>query len=169
MQAAYDSVDELIGDIQDSFRQVDLTDELREIAALLRMATADNFTGQHGPDGERWPQWFFRRPEADDNHLTLIDTGRLYDSTQAGPDHIENYTATSLEFGTSVPYAATHQLGANMTTGRTLVARGGGFSIPAGSRIHIPARRFMGISNQLADQLAESVADFMVDRLFGTP
>lgn len=95
----------------------DLTDQMREVAVILRQASERQFQTEGAYTGEKWPELAVST-QADrvrhgypPKHPILVRTHRLMDSLTraADPEHIEEPSADSLRFGTSVPYAVYHQ------------------------------------------------------------
>ena len=155
----------VVAEVEAEIRQIDFGPAMFRCANLLRRQEQEVFAARRSPEGLIWEEWHFRRPEADDNHPTLHDTGALLESVTQGQNHIENIDRDSLEYGTSLPYANTHQYGAITRTDRLLVARGGGFAIPAGSLIHIPRRPFLSIAERTLNGIVNIIADHVVAEL----
>lgn len=96
---------------------VDLTDQMREVAVLLRQASERQFQTEGAYTGEKWPELALStqrdrlRHGYPAKHPILVRTHRLIDSLtrSADPDHVEEPSADSLRFGTRVPYAVYHQ------------------------------------------------------------
>lgn len=152
-------------EVEADFRNADLEPALHDCADILRESHRQIFDSQSAPDGSPWEPWHWRRPEASDSHPTLRDTGALLASVVGGADHIENISARDLEFGTSKKYAGIHQSGASFTTGIGLVGRGGVGFIPAGTRITVPARPFVGVNDKALDAMVNTIADAVVEAL----
>jgi phage gpG-like protein len=95
----------------------DLTEQMRDVATILRRASEAQFDTEGAHTGEKWPELAIstQRDRArhgfPPKHPILQRTHRLMDSlTRAvDPDHIEEPSADSLRFGTRVPYAVYHQ------------------------------------------------------------
>lgn len=86
-------------------RGVDMSPAMREIAALLKDQTAQNFADQAGPGGPWAPFKRAPRNKRRTSAKLLRDTARLSNSVVAasGPDFAQ--------VGTNVVYAAIHQFG----------------------------------------------------------
>lgn len=106
---------------------------------LLRSAQ-DRFNSQEGPDGERWTA--LRHPERKkrnaDKILTLRGFLRRSIRWQAS-------SARSVEVGTNLVYAATHQFG----------------------RDEIPARPFLGVSDADQKELLAITLDWLREQAGG--
>lgn len=155
---------EYLESIRREFEELRFEPALGRIRDDLRGQYRDQFAAQSGPNGEAWEPWHFRHPMAPDDHPTLQVSGRLAGSLQGGADGVEEIGERSLVHGTRVPYAGIHQDGATFRTGVWLIARDGWY-LPPGSRITIPARPFVGISEETLDAACEHVADHIVDSL----
>lgn len=145
--------------------QPDLSEALQEIAGVLSEDIREGFETETDPGGSPWTQWVFRQLGVPDSKPTLVSSGRLKASVQSGgPDHIEQITGTSLVYGTSVPYAATHQEGGQTITDVPLVSRSG-HMLPAGSALNIPARPFLGWSEEVLDQAADIIGRHVLQQI----
>lgn len=166
-----DDANRITDAIYQALVDADYTEPLHEIADYLREIHAGFFASETSPTGAPWTPWYFRRLGADPNHRTLDDTGRLRESLQGGPDHIENIHSRDLEFGTSVPYAYQHQIGGEFTVGQFLVGRNGG-ARHVGQTINLPKREFLGINpthlEQIGETVARSAARQMIDAIDGS-
>lgn len=95
----------------------DLTDQMSEVAVILRQASERQFETEGGYTGEKWPELADStqrdrvRHGFPPKHPILVRTHRLMDSLTraADPEHIEEPSADSLRFGTTVPNAVYHQ------------------------------------------------------------
>lgn len=116
----------------DGFNQAELMDEA---GALLESSTRGRFDSKTGPDGSPWADWSedyaaSRR----DHHSLLVESGGLRDS-------IASYaTGTEAMVGSNMVYAAIHNFGGE----------------PVG--INIPARPYLGISDEDERDLSDLVA-----------
>ena len=158
-------------------KPINFTPALKGIKVILIDGTRENFLGQHDPDGKPWKP--LKRPRRRKRDLVrgkkrgrakkgqdqiLLDTGILRASitasdpvkasdnqtakqnkATAGSAHVEEMTGTSLEWGTNLNYAAVHQYGYPPR--------------------NIPARPFLGINDQMSNDIAELVGDFIEARL----
>lgn len=105
------------------------------------------FLQSRGPDGQTWPALKQRRPKGhNQGHRPLIDFGDLLASVASdGNGHVEIVGDDSAEFGTNLDYAGIHQ-------------DGGG---------RIPARPFVGVSDEMADLVTDMVADELMKQIGG--
>jgi phage gpG-like protein len=127
-----------------------------ELVPLIQACEAQAFHGQHTPGGEAWaplaPSTIAmkgRRSGLIGPHSTiLVDTGRLFESLTLEDGTSDTIWITGdrfLTFGTDVPYAIFHETG---------TAR-------------MPARPAVGINDNTADQIADAVGGFVVDKITG--
>lgn len=87
------------------------------VGKVLEGQSRDCFAFSRGPDGTSWSPLRHNRPRG--GNKPLLDKGLLRASlTSRGIGHIERVTPTSLEWGTNLVYAATHQFGAVITPKR---------------------------------------------------
>ena len=143
----------------------DLSGAMEEIAEVVGQATRENFEQESDPDGNPWIQWVFRSLGAPANKKTLQSSRRLLASTQVGgPDHVQTIQKDGLVFGTAVPYAGTHQFGETVTTDVPLVSRSG-FRLKAGSTLNIPARPFLGWTDEVLNEAAEIIGAHVMDEI----
>ncbi len=123
----------------------------------LLIATRDRFDSQKDPDGRPWaplkPSTLARKRRNRDKRLTERGhlRGQLNYGAGAGPDFVE--------VGSSLIYAATHQFGAGK--GR-FGSNSRGQPIPWGD---IPARPFLGVSDDDRETILEIVNDHLADAL----
>jgi phage gpG-like protein len=156
----------LFAEVSQQLSSMTFEEPLAEIADDLRILHAGYFDSEAGPSGEAWLPWYFRSEDAPKSHPTLFVTGRLRQSMIDGPDHIETVGPNMLTFGTDVPYAAIHNFGATITTGIPLIGRGGNY-LPAGSRLTIPQREFIGMNDESVDHAGDVILVFATDQLRG--
>lgn len=84
----------------------DLTSLMQDIGTLLESSTADNFKGEHSPAGVPWKK----------SQRAMADGGKtLQLSRRLALSITSSATATSVEVGTNVIYAARHNQGFNGT------------------------------------------------------
>ena len=137
----------------------DLTPVMRSIGAQLRQHVDERFEDARGPG--RLP-WTPSRRAREQGGQTLTDTARLRQSMTFRADK------ASVEVGTNVAYAATHQFGATI---RAKTAKGLVFPIGRGGwrrvkQVTIAARPFLGIDQQDRDAIDAIVTDHLA-RLSG--
>ena len=95
----------------------DLTDAMRDVAVIMRRASEQQFATEGGHTGEKWPELAVStqrdriRHGFPPKHPILVRTHRAIDSLTraADPEHIEEPSADSLRFGSTVPYLVYHQ------------------------------------------------------------
>lgn len=154
----------LDGDTRAMLRRIRSMAELdrRRINAALaegvRESTLERFRQSMGPDGRRWRTSI---RAAQGGGQTLVDTAQLRNSIHARSN------ASGFAVGTNVKHAATHQFG---EPGRTIRARrkkvlrfqvGGRWVSKKKVRITIPARPFLGLSEEDMREIRATVEDFI--------
>ena len=138
-----EGLDRLESDLVSISRRVrDMRPLLDEIGEQVVSQAQLNFILGKGPDGQAW----IPSRRALEGGQTLIDTSRLRESI--GHDA----TATEVEIGTNVRYAAIHQLGG--PAGR-------------GHRTTLPARPFLPTRVDQIDDLDEIMDSFLERVLYG--
>ena len=133
----------------------DMTPAMRDIGEHLLNTTRERFVDQKAPDGKLWatlsPVTRERKRRNKDKILTLEGYLRGNLAYRAGPDQVE--------VGSPSIYAGTHQFGAKKGAfGKT--ARGA--PIPWGD---IPARPFLGLSDDDQDEIGRIVARYLAEAL----
>ena len=120
-----------------------LTDWLQRVAGSLGVG----FQQSKDPSGAVWKPLKRKRPKGHNQGTRpLIDTGDMQASIiSTGTGHLQEVTDDSAMMGTEDRKAAFHQFGTS----------------------RIPARPFVGISDEMADLAAEMVADELVETLRG--
>lgn len=138
-------------------RGQDMRPVMEDIGALLEESTRERFETQRDPDGTPWAPSSRALRQAGP---TLTDTGRLRDSVT------RKVTGRQIDVGTNVIYAATHQFGATI---RPKTAKGLAFRIGSDfvvtQKVEIPARPFLGISQQDQDAIGDLVNDYLAGPL----
>lgn len=123
----------------------------------VRSSTVRRFKIGKGPDGKKWKTSIRASAEGG---KTLVQSARLRNSIRRKAD------AGGFAVGTNVIYAATHQYGAR----RVIRARkakllrfqvDGHWAAAKKVLIHIPARPFLGLSDEDMDEIRETMEDFM--------
>jgi phage gpG-like protein len=128
-----------------SFEEVLKGPVLEEIRGGIR----DNFASQSGPAGEAWPA----RKVKGDGHALLQDTGALMRAaTGTGPGKVLDVTPRTLSTGVDkseqlggIPGAGVHQFGYR----------------------NIPARPYLGASEERLDKVEELIADRGLEMIDG--
>ncbi|MBU1611243.1 MAG: phage virion morphogenesis protein [Proteobacteria bacterium] len=103
---------------------------------------------KRGPDGTAWPAWSDGcAATRHGNQSLLIAGGGLLDDVQ----HQVASGGNSVEVGSNLVYAAAHQFGLDMSV------------VSTKRRVSIPARPFLGLSEENISDLSAIVDDF-IDR-----
>lgn len=149
------SLNELTQALADLGQPVSFAPVIKQIRQVLIGGTKTHFDAEETPDGRRWPPLKNPRSRKRDRSKkrrgrrdkVLNDTGLLRSSVTAsqGQGHFEEQTDHSLEWGTNLIYAATHQYG--------------------DPRRHIPAREFLGISRDMEEDIEDLVGDFVEEEI----
>lgn len=116
---------------------------LSAVGEALVSSTNQRFQDGKGPDGKTWePSARAWEDGVDDGGFgkTLADTGRLM--------HSIDYATTpdSVMVGSNVAYARIHQMGGKAGRGR---------------KVSIPARPYLGVSEEDKEEVQTIIADFM--------
>ncbi len=123
--------------------EVEMKGLSKVIGLDLRRSTAERFKTQTTPEGKKWAE---SKSASEDGRKVLTDTARLRNSIKM------KASTKGVAIGTNTIYANTHQYGAK---DRVISARGGGklkfkvngqWSSKSSVKINIPARPFLGIS-----------------------
>lgn len=117
---------------------------MKNVAEGLRSSTLDRFRSGRSPEGKPWPSSL---REQEGQGITLTESSRLKQSIKATAD------ASGAAVGTNTIYAATHQYGDERTIrakkANYLRFRYKGVWVMAKKvTVHIPARPFLGISDE---------------------
>lgn len=127
----------------ESLEATDIKGVSLTLAELLRTSTRGRFRSEKGPDGKTWPKSI--RASAEGGR-TLTDRARLKNSIKSEAE------GAGFAVGTNTIYARTHQFGDERTI-RAKTRRGLRFQVNGqwrrakAVRVKIPARPFLGISN----------------------
>lgn len=128
------------------------------LAEGVRESTLERFKQSRAPSGKKWKTSI---RAANENGKTLVLTSQLRNSIQSVSD------ATGFAVGTNAKHAATHQFGEK---GRTIRARrkkalrfmvDGQWVLKKQVRIRIPARPFLGLSDEDMKEIKATVEDFI--------
>lgn len=153
----------LEGDTRRLLRQLKHYSEIdrKKINAALseemRSSTLERFKRSKDPTGKRWKTSI---RAASEGGKTLIQTAQLRNSIRAKSD------ASGFAVGTNLAYAATHQFGAERTIrakkAKALRFRVNGQWISKQKvRVKIPARPYLGLSEDDLQELKHSVEDYI--------
>ena len=110
---------------------------MESVGEALRSGTIERFEAEEDPQGKKW------KPSA----RAMAGGGKTLDKESHLKDSID-YAATSdkVMVGSNLPYARIHQLGGK--TGK-------------GHKVDMPARPYLGVSEEDMDEVRETVADFL--------
>lgn len=141
-----------------SFSELDRRSINAALAEAVRTSTLERFQQGKGPDGKRWRSSIRADREGG---RTLVQTAQLRNSIHSRSD------ASGFAVGTNVRHAATHQFG---EPGRTIRARrkkalrfqvNGRWISKKQVRVTIPARPFLGLSDEDMQELKATVEEFI--------
>ena len=110
---------------------------MESVGEALRSGTIERFEAEEDPQGKKW------KPSA----RAMAGGGKTLDKESHLKDSID-YAATSdkVMVGSNLPYARNHQLGGK--TGK-------------GHKVDMPARPYLGVSEEDMDEVRETMADFL--------
>ena len=110
---------------------------MESVGEALRSGTIERFEAEEDPQGKKW------KPSA----RAMAGGGKTLDKESHLKDSID-YAATSdkVMVGSNLPYARIHQLGGK--TGK-------------GHKVDMPARPYLGVSEEDKDEVRETMADFL--------
>lgn len=110
---------------------------MESVGEALRSGTIERFDAEEDPQGKKW------KPSA----RAMAGGGKTLDKESNLKDSID-YAATSdkVMVGSNLPYARIHQLGGK--TGK-------------GHKVDMPARPYLGVSEEDMDEVRETMADFL--------
>lgn len=139
-----------IGDVIEDFKAVEFREALDQIGAKFAEKTTQNFLSESSPSGSPWEPLspFTIAKKGHDTILVDSTTMRKSVVLRDAPHHIERIGKNAageeeIVYGTDVAYAVFHQEG---------TAR-------------MPQREFLGLEEKDADDIAEIVADHIVEKL----
>ena len=135
-------------------RMGDTQDLMDSIGEALVSSTLKRFQDEKTPEGEKWHP---SARAAASGGTTLSDTGRLQKSIE--------YAATSnrVMVGSNLPYARIHQLGGTVRPkkGKFLKFRGLDGEDVFAREVTIPARPYLGISDDDREEIMDTMTDFL--------
>ena len=110
---------------------------MESVGEALRSGTIERFDAEEDPQGKKW------KPSA----RAMAGGGKTLDKESHLKDSID-YATTSdkVMVGSNLPYARIHQLGGK--TGK-------------GHKVDMPARPYLGVSEEDMDEVRETMADFL--------
>lgn len=147
----------LLGKIR-SLAEIDKRSVNAALGEAMRESTLERFKQSRAPDGRRWKTSIRAAAEGG---KTLIQSSQLRNSINMRSDD------TGFAVGTNAKHAATHQFG---EPGRTIRARrakvlrfqvGGRWISKKKVRVSIPARPFLGLSDDDMQELKAMVEEFI--------
>lgn len=140
------------------YSEIDKKNLNAALAETVRESTLERFRQGKGPDGRRWKS---SNRAILEGGKTLVKTAQLRNSIHAKSD------ASGFAVGTNVRHAATHQFG---EPGRTIRAKnkktlrfqvGGQWIMRKQVKVKIPARPFLGLSDEDMQEMKATVEDFI--------
>ena len=141
-----------------SFSEIDRRSINAALAQGVRESTLERFRHGKSPDGRRWKS---SKRAILEGGKTLVKTAQLRNSIHARSD------ASGFAVGTNAKHAATHQFG---EPGRIIRARrkkvlrfqyNGKWVSKKQVRVKIPARPFLGLSEEDMQEMKATVEDFI--------
>lgn len=135
----------------------DLSDLMDGLGLYLESSTIERFDTETAPDGSGWTP---SRRAREQGGKTLTDSARLKLSIS------HRSSATDAEVGTNVIYAAIHQYGGTIRpkNGEFLTfALPGGLGLRRVREVIMPARPFLGISDEDEQELLALTEDYQRD------
>lgn len=127
---------------------------MERIGIVGENSVADNFEGEHAPDGTPWKPSLRARVTGG---KTLTDLNTSIES-QA--------TADSVAVGSNMVYAAIHQFGGTIRGNPTLrFALPGGLGFRSVASVTIPARPFLGWSADALEEVDAQATDWLAEVL----
>lgn len=146
----------------------DLTPAMKNIGEYLVQATEERFNRQSDPDGQKWPEVAPATRARKKHPKVLTESHHLRGSIHPQADR------HSVTVGTNVPYGAIHQFGfegeVSIPAHERLikVAFGKALKQPVRARIrpytvrrNLPARPFLGLSEQDREEILAIIADHL--------
>ena len=140
------------------FSELDKRQVTASMAEAMRTSTLDRFRNEKAPNGQRWKRSIRASTEGG---KTLTNTARMKNSIHSQSD------ASGFAVGTNAKHAATHQFG---EPGRTIRARrkkvlrfqyNGKWVSKKQVCVKIPARPFLGLSDEDMQEMKATVEDFI--------
>lgn len=132
----------------------DLSELMDGIGLYLESSTIERFDTETAPDGSKWTP---SRRAREQGGKTLTDRGQLKSSIA------HRSSATEAEVGTNLIYARIHQMGGTIRpkNGEYLtVALPGGLGFRRVSEVIMPARPFLGLSDEDEEEILALAEDY---------
>jgi phage virion morphogenesis protein len=136
------------------------SDLLESVGALVESQTRRRIEQEkEGPSGQQWPDWNpLYAMDRHGNQSLLEGSGALVDSIQS------LVTGDQVEVGTNLIYAGVHQHGAVITPVKADKLRfnmgGKHFAVDS---VTVPARPFVGVSDDNLGELSDLLNDWIMD------
>lgn len=132
---------------------------LAELGEYVLRTTRDRFKTQTAPDGTAWAAlqpWYQKEKRRNKSRILTLN-GYL-----RGQMAVQMVGERAVEVGSNLPYAAVHQFGAVIRprTAKVLLFRG-----HAAKSVTIPARPFLGLSDEDRNELVERTLDWLRGRM----
>ena len=152
---AVDTIDikdtfEYVADVVEDFKKIEFREALDQIADVFVDTTRENFLTKSSPSGIPWLPLSPVTVARKGHDTILVDSTTMRKSVvlRDAPHHIERMGKSAsgedeIVFGTDVNYAVFHQEGTSKT----------------------PQREFLGLEEKDADEIADIVADHIVEKL----
>lgn len=158
-----------LADILATDEQADYSAELNEFHSVLEAVTLAAFDAQQSPEGEPWEEWMWRNYEFHAEPRALVRTQRLSNSfiRGNGSDNVDVIDGKTGMYGSNVEYAGLHQLGGTATRTEPLHMRGAESVRMKASVVNVKPRPMLGVTERMADRLADTVADGIIERMKG--
>jgi len=132
---------------------------LAQIGEYLRNSTSDRFKSQTGPDGAPWQalsQWYRDGKAKNADKILTLDGNLRRIVYQVSSDEVQ--------VGSPMEYAAIHQFGGVIKPARAKALKFGGGYVAS---VTMPARPFLGVSDDDAVEVASLVSDYLAGALDG--
>lgn len=147
---------------------------LKRIGRVLDSQTRKRFDEGIDPEGKAWPPLKKPRAHGRGGNKPLRDKGLLMASVSAmGRGHVEEIQQDTLTWGTSLSYAAVHQIGSRawQQGQKDVRQKQGKLTITARRETTrgpvIPARPYLGLSQANIDEIVDVAADYLMAQLKG--
>ena len=127
---------------------------MESVGEALVSGTLKRFDAEKDPEGQPWEP---SGRAQEDGGQTLTDSGRLRRSIEFAA------TSDKVMVGSNLPYARIHQLGGKITPkkAKKLVFKGRGGKKVAVDKVTMPARPFLGVSEEDMQEVRDTFADFL--------
>lgn len=129
----------------EDFKATNFAEAFDQIADVMAEKTRENFLNESSPSGRRWPELSPATVARKGHDQILVDSTALRKSVvmRNAPGHVEQIGKDKIVYGTDVNYAVFHQEGTS----------------------RMPQREFLGVDDKNVDNMADIVADHLVETL----